>query len=104
MFKLGRSDNYTSWHTLKYNNAMAIGLSLSGVYNFGHDIGGFLEINQKQNYFLRWVQCGAYYPRFSIHSWNDDGTVNEPWMHQKYYLKLNKPCTSMKSLNHIFSH
>ena len=20
-------------------------------------------------------------PRFSIHSWNDDGTVNEPWMH-----------------------
>ena len=20
-------------------------------------------------------------PRFSIHSWNDDGTVNEPWMY-----------------------
>ena len=20
-------------------------------------------------------------PRFSIHSWNDDGSVNEPWMH-----------------------
>jgi len=23
----------------------------------------------------------AYAPDFSIHSWNDDGTVNEPWMH-----------------------
>jgi alpha-glucosidase len=22
-------------------------------------------------------------PRFSIHSWNDDGTVNEPWMHEE---------------------
>ncbi|MDI5788998.1 glycoside hydrolase family 31 protein [Bacillus licheniformis] len=20
------------------------------------------------------------HPRFTIHSWNDDGTVNEPWM------------------------
>ena len=30
---------------------------------------------------IRWVQFGVFMPRFSIHSWNDDGTVNEPWMH-----------------------
>ena len=30
---------------------------------------------------LRWVQFGLFMPRFSIHSWNDDGTVNEPWMY-----------------------
>ena len=29
----------------------------------------------------RWVQFGVFMPRFSIHSWNDDGTVNEPWMY-----------------------
>jgi len=23
----------------------------------------------------------VFMPRFSIHSWNDDGTANEPWMH-----------------------
>jgi alpha-glucosidase len=27
------------------------------------------------------VQAGVLMPRFSIHSWNDDGTVNEPWMY-----------------------
>ena len=30
---------------------------------------------------VRWVQFGVFMPRFSIHSWNDDGTANEPWMH-----------------------
>jgi alpha-glucosidase len=24
---------------------------------------------------------GVFMPRFSIHSWNEDGSVNEPWMH-----------------------
>jgi alpha-glucosidase len=28
------------------------------------------------------VECGIFLPRFSIHSWNDDGRVNEPWMHE----------------------
>ena len=31
--------------------------------------------------FVRWVGFGVFMPRFSIHSWNDDGTANEPWMH-----------------------
>jgi len=74
-------DNRTSWHTLRFNNKMAIGLSLSGVYNFGHDIGGFSGPKPEPELFLRWVQCGAFYPRFSIHSWNEDGSVNEAWMH-----------------------
>src|SRR5699024_8527965 len=65
----------------KYNNKMAIGLSLSGVHNFGHDIGGFSGPKPDPELFLRWVQCGVFYPRFSIHSWNADGSVNEPWMH-----------------------
>jgi alpha-glucosidase len=31
--------------------------------------------------FVRWVQNGTLHPRFTIHSWNEDGTVNEPWMY-----------------------
>jgi alpha-glucosidase len=34
-------DNFTAWHTIRYNQKMALGIALSGVSNFGHDIGGF---------------------------------------------------------------
>jgi hypothetical protein len=30
-----------SWETLKYNIRMGAGLSLSGVFNTGHDVDGF---------------------------------------------------------------
>ncbi|QGQ45183.1 TIM-barrel domain-containing protein [Metabacillus sediminilitoris] len=74
-------DNRTSWKTLKYNIKMGIGLSLSGIYNFGHDVGGFSGLAPEPELFVRWVQNGIVHPRFTIHSWNDDGTVNEPWMY-----------------------
>lgn len=74
-------DNRTDWKTLKYNIRMGIGLSLSGIYNFGHDVGGFAGPAPEPELFVRWVQNGIFHPRFTIHSWNDDGTVNEPWMY-----------------------
>ena len=74
-------DNYTSWETLRYNLKMGLGLALSGVSNIGHDIGGFSGPAPDAELFVRWIQFGILMPRFSIHSWNDDGTVNEPWMH-----------------------
>jgi len=74
-------DNATSWETLRYNIRMGLGLALSGVSNSGHDIGGFSGPAPDAELFVRWVQAGVFMPRFSIHSWNDDGTVNEPWMH-----------------------
>ncbi|MGV2291979.1 glycoside hydrolase family 31 protein [Trinickia sp. YCB016] len=77
-------DNYTSWETLRFNLKMGLGLSLSGVSNIGHDIGGFSGPAPEPELFIRWVQFGVWMPRFSIHSWNDDGTVNEPWMHPEY--------------------
>lgn len=75
-------DNATSWETLKYNIKMGLGLALSGVSNAGHDVGGFAGNAPDAELFLRWVESGIFMPRFSIHSWNDDGTVNEPWMHE----------------------
>jgi alpha-glucosidase len=57
------------------------GLALSGVSNTGHDIGGFSGPAPEPELLLRWVQAGIVMPRFSIHSWNSDRTVNEPWMY-----------------------
>ena len=74
-------DNFTSWKTLKYNLKMGLGLALSGISNTGHDIGGFSGPAPDAEVLARWVAFGVFMPRFSIHSWNDDGTVNEPWMH-----------------------
>ncbi|WP_230492493.1 glycoside hydrolase family 31 protein [Martelella alba] len=74
-------DNRTSWRTLRYNIRMGLGMSLSGLYNVGHDVGGFAGDKPDEELFVRWVQNGVMHPRFTIHSWNDDDTVNEPWMY-----------------------
>jgi alpha-glucosidase len=74
-------DNRTEWKTLRYNARQSIGLALSGVSNSGHDIGGFSGPAPSPELLVRWVQAGVLMPRFSIHSWNDDRTVNEPWMY-----------------------
>ncbi len=76
-------DNYTSWKSLKYNIKMGLGLSMSGIYNLGHDIGGFSGPAPEPELLVRWVQNGIFHPRFTIHSWNDDQTVNVPWMYEE---------------------
>jgi len=74
-------DNFSSWETLKWNIPMGLGLALSGVSSTGHDVGGFAGPRPDPELFARWIGLGVFLPRFSIHSWNTDGTVNEPWMH-----------------------
>ena len=74
-------DNRTDWKTLRYNLRMGHGLSLSGIFNFGHDVGGFAGRKPEPELFMRWIEQGIYWPRFTIHSWNDDGSANEPWMY-----------------------
>lgn len=83
-------DNYTSWDTLRFNIRMGLGLALSGVSNTGHDIGGFSGPAPGPELLLRWVQNGIFLPRFSIHSWNDDGTVNEPWMYPEITARIRE--------------
>ncbi|MDA9208109.1 alpha-glucosidase [Octadecabacter sp.] len=74
-------DNRTDWKTLRYNIRTGLGMSLSGLFNTGHDVGGFSGPRPDPELFVRWVQNGIFHPRFTIHSWNDDATVNEPWMY-----------------------
>ncbi|HEY1448666.1 MAG TPA: TIM-barrel domain-containing protein, partial [Caulobacteraceae bacterium] len=75
-------DNATSWETLRYNIKMGLGLALSGISNSGHDVGGFFGPPPDPELLTRWAEFGVFMPRFSIHSWNDDGSVNSPWMHE----------------------
>ena len=74
-------DNATSWETLKYNIKMGLGLALSGVSNIGHDVGGFSGPAPGRELLLRWIAFGVFMPRFSVHSWNEDGSTTEPWMY-----------------------
>ena len=74
-------DNLTSWKSLRFNLRMGLGLALSGASNAGHDVGGFAGPRPEPELLLRWIQAGILMPRFSIHSWNDDGSASEPWMY-----------------------
>lgn len=75
-------DNTTAWETLRYNIRMGLGLALSGISNSGHDVGGFAGPAPDPELLVRWVELGVFMPRFSIHSWNADGQVSSPWMHE----------------------
>jgi alpha-glucosidase len=78
-------DNFTSWQTMKYNIAMGLSLSLSGVSNTGHDVGGFAGDKPTPELFLRWVQNSIFHPRFTIHSWKEFEGANEPWMYPEVF-------------------
>ena len=74
-------DNTTSWHTLRWNIRMGLNMSLSGMFNVGHDVGGFHGPVPDPELLVRWVQNGAFSPRFIMNSWKDGGEVNTPWLH-----------------------
>ena len=74
-------DNATSWHSLKWNIRMASGLSLSGIFNHSHDCGGFSGPTPDAELLTRWVESVLLHPRFTMHSWKDDGTATMPWLH-----------------------
>lgn len=95
-------DNRTDWKTIRYNLKMGLGLALSGVSNSGHDIGGFAGRKPEPELFVRWVQAGVLMPRFSIHSWNDDRSVNEPWMYPEVLPAIKKLMALRQTLQPFF--
>jgi len=74
-------DNTTSWHTLRWNIRMGLTMSLSGMFNIGHDVGGFAGPVPDPELLVRWVQSAAFSPRFIMNSWKEGGEVNTPWLH-----------------------
>ena len=83
-------DNNTSWKSLKFNIATMLGMGLSGVANQGIDVGGFDGPAPEPELLVRWVQNGVFYPRFCLHSANNDNTVTEPWMYPSYTPYIRK--------------
>ncbi len=76
-------DNRTSFDDFRYNHKMAMTMALSGFYNFGQDIGGFAGPAPSKELFMRWIQYGLFTPRFTLHSWNPDGSSTMPWLYPK---------------------
>jgi alpha-glucosidase len=74
-------DNSTSWHTMRWNQRMALTMSLSGMFNTGHDIGGFDGPAPDAEMLIRWTQACCLLPRMIMNSWKADGSVNSPWLH-----------------------
>ncbi len=74
-------DNTTSWETLRWNIRTGLQMSLSGMFNIGHDVGGFAGPVPQPELLVRWVQACCLNPRMVMNSWKADGTVNLPWMH-----------------------
>jgi alpha-glucosidase len=74
-------DNTTSWASLKWNIRTGLQMSLSGMFNIGHDVGGFFGPVPEPELFLRWVQACCLNPRMVMNSWKEGNVSNLPWMH-----------------------
>ena len=74
-------DNTTSWDSLKWNFRTGLCMSLSGMFNIGHDVGGFAGPPPDAELLIRWTQAGLLHPRFLMNSWKDDGVTTSPWLH-----------------------
>ncbi|OED42360.1 hypothetical protein AB833_06830 [Chromatiales bacterium (ex Bugula neritina AB1)] len=92
-------DNKTSWHTLRWNLANGLSMSLSGLPLHGHDIGGFDGPRPTAELLCRWVEMMALHPRAVMNSWKPDADMEVesasgaappaeesratlPWMHE----------------------
>jgi len=77
-------DNYTSWHTLKWNLANGLSMSLSGFPLVGHDIGGFVGPKPNAELLCRWFEMMALHPRAVMNSWKPEleNPASVPWMHE----------------------
>ena len=78
-------DNHTSWHTLNWNMANGLSMSLSGLPFLGHDIGGFDGPKPSAELLCRWVEMMCLHPRAVMNSWKPQETdpATLPWMHDE---------------------
>src|SRR4029079_6166664 len=72
-------EHTTSWHTLRWNLRMGLSMSLSGMFNTGHDIGGFAGPVPDAELLVRWGQNGIFSPRSTMNSGKGRGGVHSPW-------------------------
>ncbi len=78
---LDRRTTPPAWETLRWNIRMGLGLSLLGRLQPRPRHRRFRRPAAGRRTLRPLGRGGVFMPRFSIHSWNADGTVNAPWMH-----------------------
>lgn len=91
-------DNMTSFHDLYYCHYIGLTLSMSGMFFYGHDLGGFSGDMPSKELLLRWIQHGLFEPRFTIHSWNNDGTATMPWSYKDVIPQVREIFAQRKQL------
>ncbi len=74
-------DNHSNWENLRWNIRTGLQMGLSGLFNVGHDVGGFAGAAPEPELLARWVQACCLNPRMVMNSWNTDGSTTTPWMH-----------------------
>ena len=79
-------DVASTWEALSQTVRIVLGLSLSGHYFSGSDIGGFSG-NPSAELYLRWFQLSTFHPFFRTHS--AIGTERrEPWVFGEPYTSI----------------
>lgn len=91
-------DNNTSFDDFRGNHKMAMTSSLTGFTFIGQDIGGFAGEKPDEELFLRWISYGVFTPRFTLHSWNLDGSSTMPWLYPELKEKVMNLFALRKSL------
>ncbi|MCD7723727.1 MAG: hypothetical protein LUH82_07260 [Clostridiales bacterium] len=91
-------DNRTEFSDLRCCHNIGLTMSLSGLYFYGHDLGGFSGPKPSRELLLRWLQHGIFEPRFTIHSWNSDGSATMPWTYRDILPAVRKLFAKRKQL------
>lgn len=91
-------DNRTCFADLRYCHNIGLTMSLSGLYFYGHDLGGFHGEMPSRELLLRWIQHGIFEPRFTIHSWNADGSATMPWSYGDIFSAVHRLFAQRKKL------
>lgn len=91
-------DNRTCFEDLRFCHNIGLTMSMSGLYFYGHDLGGFHGGMPSRELLLRWLQHGVFEPRFTIHSWNEDGSATMPWSYPDIMPSVKKLFNQRKKL------
>ena len=81
-------DNVSDYRSLAFNTFQGLGLGLSGVPYYGHDVGGFFGPFPDRELLLRACQAAVFQPRFVIHSWKPGGVPVEPWSYPDIFPEI----------------
>jgi len=97
-------DNSSDWKTLRWNLRQGLGMSLSGLFNIGHDVGGFHGPSPSPELLCRFVEFCALWPRFVMNSWKADGIVTLPWMYPELLPQVREAfAMRYRLLPHIYT-